>query len=119
MSNTVTNAKRLYIRGIPCDSNEEELMKYFESFGKVVTHIFPRDKNNGSLRNFCFIAYESESLVQLKQTHYTQTDKLLEEGIMHYKGNIDFSVVPAKRRDELCSSSLFLLLQILTVTNPN
>ncbi len=29
---------------------------------------------------------------------------------MHYKGNIDFSVVPAKRRDELCSSSLFLLL---------
>ena len=103
MSSTVTNAKRLYIRGIPCDSSEEELMKYFESFGKVVTRIFPRDKNNGSLRNFCFIAYESESLVKVNHVHHKQTDKLLEEGVMHYKNNIDFSVVPAKRRDELCS----------------
>lgn len=65
MPMTAPPAKRLYIHGIPCDSTEEELLKFFQSLGKVVTYIFPRDRNNGSLRNFCFIAYESKTLVVL------------------------------------------------------
>ena len=56
-------AQRLYISGIPCDGDEDELLKHFQSLGRVVTKIFPRDKNTAGLRNFCFIAYESEKLV--------------------------------------------------------
>lgn len=55
--------QRLFIRGIPPDGNETELLKFFNSVGPVAVHIFPKDRNNGLLRNFCFITFESEALV--------------------------------------------------------
>ncbi len=55
--------QRLFIRGIPPNSNEADLLKFFNSVGKVTVHIFPKDRNNGLLRNFCFITFESEALV--------------------------------------------------------
>ena len=42
---------------------EEDLLKFFNSVGEVVLHIFPKDRNNGLLRNFCFITYKSVDLV--------------------------------------------------------
>lgn len=55
--------QRLYIKGLPTDSNEKDLLAYFKSKGNVVLSIFPRDRNNGLLRNFCYITFDSESLV--------------------------------------------------------
>ena len=61
---------RLFIRGIPTNIKEEDLLKFFNSVGEVVLHIFPRDRNNGLLRNFCFITYKSVELVFLwRNTH--------------------------------------------------
>lgn len=54
---------RLFIRGIPTNVSEEELLKFFNSVGEVVLKIFPKDRNNGLLRNFCFITYKSPELV--------------------------------------------------------
>lgn len=55
--------QRLFIKGLPTDSNEKDLLAFFESKGNVVLKIFPRDRNNGLLRNFCYITYDSEPLV--------------------------------------------------------
>ena len=61
---------RLFIRGIPTNIKEEELLKFFNSVGEVILHIFPRDRNNGLLRNFCFITYRSPELVLLRTAFY-------------------------------------------------
>ena len=58
-----TQCQRLFIKGLPTDSSEEELLKFFESLGHVALKIFPKDKNTGLLRNFCYITFESEELV--------------------------------------------------------
>ena len=55
--------QRLYIKGLPTDGKEEDLLKFFNSLGKVVLSIFPKDRNTGLLRNFCYLTFESEELV--------------------------------------------------------
>ena len=56
--------QRLFIKGLPTDAKEQDLLDYFnKNVGKVCLQIFPKDKNTGLLRNFCYLEFEDEELV--------------------------------------------------------
>lgn len=55
--------QRLYVKGLPTDSNEKDLIDFFQSLGHLNLKIFPRDRNTGLLRNFCYLTYDSEEVV--------------------------------------------------------
>lgn len=54
-------SSKLFVGGIPFNSNEEELTKYFGQYGPVTYVEIPRNRNSGKPRGFAFIQFESES----------------------------------------------------------
>eukprot|EP00871_Galdieria_phlegrea_P004119 jgi/Galph1/4708/GphlegSOOS_G3332.1 len=51
---------KIFVGGLSWETTEESLLKYFESYGKVLDCVIMRDKHTGHPRGFGFVTFEKE-----------------------------------------------------------
>lgn len=55
--------KKIFVGGLEPDLPESDIREYFEKFGKIEEVELPFDKQKNQRRQFCFITFESEEVV--------------------------------------------------------
>lgn len=55
--------KKIFVGGLDPDVPEADIRSYFEKFGKIEEIELPFDKQKNQRRQFCFITFESEEVV--------------------------------------------------------
>ncbi|XP_019871256.2 RNA-binding protein squid-like [Aethina tumida] len=54
---------KLFVGGINADMSEDDIKNHFGQFGKITKAEFPIDKTKNQRKAFCFITFESDSIV--------------------------------------------------------
>ncbi|GAB6028187.1 hypothetical protein CHUAL_002392 [Chamberlinius hualienensis] len=57
--------KKIFVGGLEPDLPESDIREYFEKFGKIEEVELPFDKQKNQRRQFCFITFESEEVVDI------------------------------------------------------
>lgn len=60
LGSEVTKSKKVFVGGISTNTNEEDIKRYFEKFGKVSECMLLFDKNTKRNRGFAFVTFEDE-----------------------------------------------------------
>lgn len=67
-SNNIKNSK-LFVGGVPPDTNHGELLKYFTSFGQVRKLDLPKNHSWGTIKGFAFVTFQKEQSARLAVSH--------------------------------------------------
>ncbi|KAM3308229.1 glycine-rich RNA-binding protein 3, mitochondrial-like [Capsicum chacoense] len=76
----------IFIGGLPQSLTEDDLKKYFSSFGDVVGHRIMLDRKTGRSKGFGFVTFDNEEAVE----------KVLANGCMHELGGKQVEIKRAK-----------------------
>jgi len=55
--------KKVFVGGVDPETSEDDIRAHFQSFGKIEEIDLPFDKQKNQRRQFCFITFESEEIV--------------------------------------------------------
>jgi RNA recognition motif-containing protein len=79
IKNTKKNKNKVFIGGIPPDSNEVELFKFFSEFTQVRDVYVPVHKRTGLVKGFAFVAFKNKQSYELvlKQTKFELKGKTM------------------------------------------
>lgn len=74
------NKSRIFVGGIPPDTNYDELVAYFRQFGAVLKVELPKNRRNGSYKGFSFVTFQDPSALEraIQQPHhYIRDNKMV------------------------------------------
>jgi RNA-binding protein Musashi len=75
-ANGLSNARKIFVGGLPPTLQEADMRNYFEKFGEIDQCVIMRDKPTGKSRGFGFVLYVNEEAVDavmnMKNNHSIQ-----------------------------------------------
>ena len=60
-NNKKTKSVKIFVGGVPPDTNKEELKSYFSRFGRISKIDLPLNNKNNTLKGFAFVTFCSPS----------------------------------------------------------